>query len=154
VSEWTEYRSAEGGFVVSHPSGWRSAEGIMGAAVVLVAGEPGTGGFAANVSVTAQELPDAVDPDEFGRSQLAAMAELLTDVRLVDRSEAHLLGWPGERVLVTYRQGIHSLALEQWWAIADAGPGAVVVSATCPVLDYDDYADDFGRVAASLRVDG
>src|SRR5438309_12128417 len=121
----------------------------MGAAVVLVAGVPGTGGFAANVSVTAQELPTAVEPGEFGRSQLAAMAELLTDVRLVDRSTAQLLGRPGERVLVTYRQGVHSLALEQWWALAGAGPGAVVVSATCAVLDYDAYADDFGRVGAS-----
>jgi hypothetical protein len=120
----------------------------------LLAGEPGTGGFAANVSVTAQELPTRVEPDEFGRSQLAAMAELLTDVRLVDRSEAKLLDRPGERVLVTYRQGVHSLALEQWWALADAGPGAVVVSATCTALDYDDYADDFGRIAASLRVEG
>jgi hypothetical protein len=65
VSEWIEFRSTAG-FVLAHPEGWRSAEGVMGAAVVLLAGEPGTGGFAANVSVTAQELPARVEPDEFG----------------------------------------------------------------------------------------
>ena len=152
MSDWVDYRSADAGFAVSHPVGWRAAEGIAGAALVLVAGEPGTGGFAANLSVTAQALPEPVGLDKFGAAQLGGLGELLTDVRLVDRGEAKLLGHAGGRVLVTYRQGIHTLALEQWWAVA--GPGAVVVSGTCAVLDYDTYADDFSRIVASLRVDG
>jgi hypothetical protein len=152
VNDWVDYRGKDAGFIVSHPPGWRAVEGVAGAALVLSAGEPGTGGFFANLSVRAQALPGPVGLDEFGAAQLGGLGELLTDVRLVDRSEAEVLGHHGGRVLVTYRQGIHALALEQWWAVA--GPGAVVVSGTCAVLDYDTHADDFGRIVASLHVDG
>ena len=152
MSDWVDYRSKEAGFAVSHPPGWRAAEGVAGAALVLVAGEPGTGGFSGNLSVTAQALPEPVGLDQFGEAQLGGLAELLTDARLVDRGEATLLGNAGGRVLVTYRQGIHALALEQWWVVA--GSGGIVVSGTCAVLDYDTLADDFGRIVASLRVDG
>ena len=87
---------------------------------------------------------------------LETIGRVLTDVRLVDRESATLLGQAGERVLLAYRQGTHSLAMEQWWSVAEnAGEGgAVVVSATCAALDYDAYADTFTRIAGSLTVDG
>ncbi len=155
MSEWTVYRNDEAGFRIEHPSDWEALED-MGGGVVVVAPERGVEDFRANISVTMQELPAPVDLEGFSAAQLQTMSRVLTDARLVDRDRATLLGRAGERVLVAYRQGVHSLALEQWWSVAgtaDEG-GAVVVSATCAALDYDTYADTFTRVAASLSIDG
>jgi hypothetical protein len=153
VSEWVEYRSEDSGIALTHPPGWRVSEGAAGAAVAVVAHEPGTGGFSACVTINAAELDGPVDLQDFTKMQLAGIGEFLTDVRLIDQSESSLLGRPAGRLLVTYRQGVHALVLEQWWAVAEAGPGAVVVSGTCAALDYDDYADVFDQVASSLRAE-
>jgi hypothetical protein len=147
---WIAHRDGDAGFAVDHPSGWEAIDGVAGSDVLVLASESGTRGFRANLAVATQMRPDSLDLKRFGDAQLATLAQLLTDGRLVDRAPASLLGQPGERVLITYRQGIHSLTLEQWWAVA--GEGAVVVSATCAALDYDLYADTFAGMAASLRV--
>jgi hypothetical protein len=149
--DWATHRSTAAGFVLEYPAGWSVVEGIVGAAVILMSPEQGAGRFTANVSVSAQELPGVTTLADFSAAQLVTMERLLTDVRLVDRSEGTLLGQPAERVLVSYRQGVHALALEQWWGVAARNPGAVVVAGTCAALDYDGYADIFARVARSLR---
>jgi hypothetical protein len=152
--EWDVHLSASGGFVLEHPADWSVVEGVVGTAVILMVPELGTGRFTANISVAAQELPGLTALADFAAAQLTTMERLLTDVRLIDRSESTVLGLPAERVLVTYRQGVHALASEQWWGVATMGPGAVVVAGTCAALDYDGYAETFARIAGSLHPNG
>lgn len=155
MSEWVAYRNTTVDLALEHPPGWEAAEDVPGCIVVVLAPETGVEGFRANVGVTAQELPEPADLEGFTTTQMQSMARVLTDVRLIDRGDTSLLGRDGKRILVAYRQGIHSLALEQWWAVAgtETETGAVVVSASCAALDYDAYADTFARMAASLRPD-
>ena len=126
MNQWAEYRSAESGLALFCPPGWSITEGQVGAVVAMVAPQPGSGGFSACVTINAAELVESpASLEEFTKTQLAAMGEFLTDVRLIDQAESSLLARPAERVLVAYRQGVHALALEQWWAVADTGPGFI-----------------------------
>ena len=147
---WVTYEDGDAGFALEHPAGWEATDDAPGCIVLVITPEAGMDGFRANVTLTTTMLSGALNAEGLASAQLATLGELLTDARLVDRAPASLLGRPGERVLLTYRQGLHSLALEQCWSIA--GEGAVVLSATCASLDYDRYADTFARMAASLRV--
>ena len=156
VSDWISYRDDDSGLGLELPADWQVADGVAGSELTVLAPELGVEGFVANVTVTVQELEAPVELEGYSAAVLETMGRVLTDARLVDREGTTLLGRAGERVLVAYRQGIHSLALEQWWSVAataDEG-GAVVVSATCAALDYDTYADTFNRIAGSLTVDG
>ena len=156
MSEWVAYRNREAGLTLEHPTGWEAVEDVAGCVVVVLAPQSGVEGFRANVGVTAQKLPGPADLEVFTASQMESVGRVLTDARLIDRGDTRLLGRNAKRVLVAYRQGIHTLALEQWWAVAghDSDAGAVILSASCAVLDYDDYADTFAHIAASLRTDG
>lgn len=147
---WVTYEDGDAGFAIEHSPGWETADDAPGCVVLVITPEPGVHGFRANVTLTTAMLGGAMDAEGFASAQLATLGELLTDARLVDRAPASLLDRPGERVLLTYRQGLYSLALEQRWSVA--GEGAVVLSATCASLDYDRYAETFARMAASLRV--
>ena len=156
MSDWISYRDDDTGLGFELPADWQVADGVAGSEVTILAPELGVEGFVANVTVTVQELEAPVELEGYSAAVLETMGRVLTDARLVDREGATLLGRAGVRVLVAYRQGIHSLALEQWWSVAAAADegGAVVVSATCAALDYDAYADTFNRIAGSLTVDG
>lgn len=158
MSEWTIYRNDEAGFRLEHPDEWDILEEAAGSVVVVLAPEQGVEAFRANVSVATVDFGAPMPLEGFSAIQLETMGRVMTDARLIDREGITLLGRAGERVLVAYRQGVHSLALEQWWSVAgtaDEG-GAVVVSAVCAALDYDAYADTFSRVlgSLSLSVDG
>ena len=156
MNDWVSYRDDDSGLGVELPADWQVADGVGGSEITILAPELGVEGFVANVTVTVQELAAPVELEGYSAAVLGTMGRVLTDARLIDREGATLLGRAGERVLVAYRQGIHSLALEQWWSVAQAADegGAVVVSATCAALDYDAYADTFTRIAGSLTVDG
>lgn len=156
MSDWVSYRDDDSGLGFELPADWQVLEGVGGGELTILAGEQGVEGFVANVTVTVQELEAPLELERYSAAVLETIGRVLTDARLVDREGSTLLGRAGERVLVAYRQGIHSLALEQWWSVAEDGGegGAVVVSAICAALDYDAYADAFTRIAGSLTVDG
>lgn len=156
MSDWISYRDEDSGLGLELPADWQVADGVAGSELTILAPERGVEGFVANVTVTVQELGAPVGLEGYSAAVLESMGRVLTDARLIDRAGTTLLGRDGERVLVAYRQGIHSLALEQWWSVAGTGEegGAVVVSATCAALDYDAYANTFSRIAGSLTVDG
>jgi hypothetical protein len=156
MSEWISYRDEDTGLGLELPADWEVVKGLVGSDLTFLAAERGVEDFRANVSVTAVDLGAPMPLEAFSAAQLATMSRVLTDVRLIDRAGATLLGRAGERVVVAYRQGVHSLAMEQRWSVAETADegGAVVVSAVCAALDYDVYADTFDRIAGSLTVDG
>ena len=118
MSDWISYLDEDSGLGLELPADWRVADGVAGSELTILAPELGVEGFVANVTVTVQELEAPVDLEGYSAAALETMGRVLTDARLIDREGTTLLGREGERVLVAYRQGIHSLALEHWWSVA------------------------------------
>ena len=86
------------------------------------------------VTVVVEELEAGSDLDALFEASLAHMEAVLTDLQVIDVSAEELAGQPARRVLASFRQGIHALTLEQWYAVADGR--LFVVSGTSATLGF------------------
>lgn len=152
----TEGRTIEtAGLRLLCPSGWAGAEGVEGAAILLVRADPGVAdsGFATNVNVRLAPGGVAVD-DEQGREALllAAFDQLgasLPDPLLLDFERCEIAGRPAGRLVATYVHGGRGLTLDQWLLPRDEDQ--VVISGTARNVDYPEVIAAFEAVAASLE---
>ena len=107
-----------------------------------------TDGFASNVNVVS--VPSSDDLATYVKSQIASMADLLVDFRVIETSAEQRDGLSLARITATYRQGVHHLTLEQLHVLA---PGkAYIASASALSQRYDALADTFDRMLQSFRL--
>jgi hypothetical protein len=141
-----EFRFSGG--VLQVPDGWE-ARGDLDPFLVVLTPVGTSDRFVANINVVREVRGQGgASIDE----HLLVLAESLADHRLVDRDELPVGGAAtGTRLLSLHTTGGEGLVTEQW-VTADAH-ALLVLSATCLVTEYDSYADPFGEVADSWRVD-
>ena len=147
----TELRTVNyrpGGFSLQVPESWRLMKGVPGAVITAVA-PSAEGSFAATVTASIQAREPSTSDEAVIERHIDSLFGLATDALLVD-SQPFSAAVTAHRVLVAYRQGVHDLSLEQWLFLAP--DRTIVVSGACASSDYDRYADQLTRIAASLEV--
>lgn len=150
MTDWPRYQHPDAGFALRVPPSWERAEDVLGCAAVFRMPVEDPDLFQPNLTVALPLLDETPSLEEFSAGQLTQASRLLTDVVVLDVDDAVVADFPAARVLFTYRQGIYSLTLEQWWAVA--GEGAVVLSATVGTFEYAELADVFTEMVASFEV--
>jgi hypothetical protein len=149
-SDWQRYDSDER-FALQFPGHWAVDEQPpAGVAVSVVAPLGSDETFRPNVNVLFQEWQSG-DLDEAARASIGELERFMTDLRVLDYEETSVGDRPARRLLSTYRQGLYSLTLEQWYVAAD--DKLAVVSATSETPAYDRVADTLEAVATSLELE-
>lgn len=151
MTDWVVYENLSAGFELDRPASWEVFEDVGDALAVFRAPVADPDAFLPNLNVVVIE--DEVmehDLDRFTASVVSQHQRTLTDVLLLDVGPSVLAGQPARRVLCSYRQGIFSVTLEQWWALADNG--VVVLSGTSGTLDYPSCQEVFDRMVSSFKV--
>lgn len=150
VLEWTAYADSRVGLHLEHPADWRSHRGMSGL-VLAIAGPERADGFAPNLNVVRRMNDVKLSLDELARAAVREVSRVLTDAALIDLDAAVIADSPARRLLFTYRQGIYGLTGEQWvWLTSDH---IWTVTAGSATEDYDEVADVFAAIVASLSVD-
>jgi len=146
---WSSYENKDFNFVLEHPPDWEALEDVLGVAVMVRGPAPADDEFRPNFTVMVEALEAPATLDDFLRAQLQNQARLLTDFYLLDVTDSEVAAIPAKKVLFTHRQGIFSLSVDQWWAIAPGG--IIVLSGTAESMQYGIATDDFLRMAASFQ---
>lgn len=152
TDESSGYAHPSARFSLSAPEAWEAVPGLIDEGVVFV--EPASessDGFRSNVNVTVVASTPG-ELDVLADQTVDMLARTLTDFQLLDLEQSEFAGHAGWRLLGAYRQGIDSLVIEQW--SAPIGDRVITLTGTCPAVAYDQYADQYAAVAASLRADG
>lgn len=141
------------GFELRAPSGWRLLDESEHGLVVGAPSGESEGEFVARVAVAVEAVEPGADLAAVTTRALSSQARAAgTPVRLVDRLAERVGSFAAERVVLHCEVESHAVTVEEWRLLA--GGRLVAVSAACATAAYDGLADDFGRVARSLRVDG
>ena len=146
---WSSYENGDFNFVLEHPPEWEVLEDLLGVAVMVRAPAPAEEEFRPNFTVMVETVDSPTTLDDFLQAQLRNQARLLTDFYLLDVSDSEVAAIAAKKVLFTHRQGVFSLTVDQWWAIAPGG--VIVLSGTAESLQYGGVADDFVHMAASFQ---
>lgn len=96
-----------------------------------------------------EALPGDMRADELAGAGLEALARELGAFRLIDRASAGIGGERGVRTLSSHVADGRAMTLEQW-RLAAGGEG-LILTGSCPTLEYSALAEVFDAVAASLR---
>lgn len=151
-SNWIPYEHSH--VRLDAPGAWESIEGVLGSIVAFR--EPGEDpmGYRANLNVVATDVsPESLeDQEEFFQLQLALLGEQLTDPLVLDVDVATLAGEPARRLLLTYREGIRDITLEQWYQLREGR--SWVVSALVESVRYSAFADVFAHMVSTVEFEG
>lgn len=145
MAEWDQ-RSFDG-VVARVPPGWDVSEDVPG--VELVISGPVIDGFRPNVSISRGKAANPSLQSQFTQ-QLAELRSILTDSALLDLEETELAGVPAQRLLVSFRQGIYDLILEQWIALTGERMLAVV-SACATAQAWEQHEPMLRKIVSSVR---
>jgi hypothetical protein len=150
VTAETTYRNAELGFELSVPEGGTVDDGVPGVACVVLEPAGLHPRFRANVTVTVEPVSlAAAGTAAFTDGSLATQAAILQRFVVLDREPAALGLGLGERTLGHHDVEGLPVVVDQWRIVdGDRGWG---VTGSCWAPDYDDVADSFAAIAASLR---
>lgn len=149
MTDWTTYQHAGEEFTLDHPATWSIHLSLMGSLAAIAEPEAErTDGFASNVNVVS--VPSSDDLARYVKGQIASMADLLVDFRVIETSTEGQGELPIARITATYRQGVHHLTLEQLHVLTP--DKAYIVSASALSQRYDALADTFDRMLESFRL--
>ena len=149
LNDWQRYDSDEG-FALRFPLRWAvDEEPPPGVAVAVLAPLEADETFRSNLNVVFQDSQTG-NLDAAARASIAELERFMTDLRVLDYEETLVADRPARRLLSTYRQGLYSLTLEQWYLDADGR--LAIVSATSETPAYDRVADTLETVVASLEL--
>lgn len=142
------------GFGCDVPPGWE-AEELTGAGSGFVMVEPSRPSergeaFRANIVVT-MESAGGLGFRDWQAGTDAMLPDVLEDYALIDLEKLDFAGCAGGRRLAHHAQeGVGALTMEQWFALV--GGVGVTLTATTDTWRYDELADLFAGVAASVTM--
>lgn len=153
VGDWVRYVHPEWGFGLRHPPDWRAVTGALGSAVSLVPPLSEMDGPARPcVSVGVDPLQPGTDVRTYARSQHAALRQVLTDLRELDRGRGRLGEFDALTLLVSYRQGLAALSMHVWFATSEER--GYTLAATAPTTGYEAAIAVFETMAGSFAATG
>jgi len=136
-------------FDLTVPEDWTTLTPTPGSAALVAEPVTEADSFRCSVSVVFEDLEEEdLDLGAYARTRVAALAELLTDVLLVDEQRMTLAGADAIVSTIAYRQGRDARTLRQWVAIA--GGVGVLVGAVCSNDRFPGLQDTLDEIASSL----
>lgn len=130
------------------PEDWAAVPPTPGCAAIVAEPETDADSFRCSVSLVFEEIVDDLDLEQYTRTRVDALADLLTDALLIDERPTLLAGAEAIVSTVGYRQGTDARTLRQWSAIAD-GVG-VLVGAVCSNDRFPGLQPTLDEIAESL----
>jgi hypothetical protein len=140
------------GLALERPPVWKHQENDAGLIFAGPADEQDPDAFRPTVNVVVADLEgvEAIDLDALAEAQLDEMSRVLTDVLVIDVAEDEVATLPARKTVLTFRQGIYAITLEQW--IAVRGSTIVTVSAASENHEYARQASVAERLVRSLEL--
>jgi hypothetical protein len=146
----TTYRHPTAGFAIPLPRGWERVEDTEGVALIAVEAER-LPWFRANLVVTIERLPAAMDLAGWAEAGLDQLDRTLADLLLLDVERTEIGGRPARRTLAHHATETGAVTMEQW-VLTEAALG-YTLTASVGTLEYDDLADLFATMAGGFRPD-
>jgi hypothetical protein len=135
-------------FDLTVPDDWTTVPPTPGCAAIVAEAETEADTFRCSVSLVFEELVDGLELEQYSRTRVEALTELLTDALLIDERPTRIAGVDALVSTVGYRQGNDARTLRQWAAISD-GTG-VLVGAVCSNDRFPGLQATLDEIAESL----
>ena len=136
-------------FDLTIPEDWSTLTPTPGTVALVAEPDSATQPFRCAVSVLFEDLDDQdVELLPYARARIRALADVLTDVLIVDQQPATLAGVEAIVSTIGYRQGRSALTLREW--IAVVGGAGVLVGAVCPNDRFAAMQATLDEIAGSL----
>lgn len=151
MTEPVTFRHSVAGFKVDLPREWEQAEGPA-PGTSLVALEPESGRFRANVVVNVDELPEGLGFAGWQDGIDRKLPELMDGYLLLDREHVEINERGTIRRLAHHATPNGSATMEQWTMVDGLGTTGFSLTASAGTLDYDNYAPLFAQIAETFRL--
>ncbi|PSL02780.1 hypothetical protein CLV30_10987 [Haloactinopolyspora alba] len=154
ASEWDSTSVPPTGLEVLVPDGWAVHADPQAPAILTMLSPAAEreGDFRPSIVVTVEQpVEQQRDIAEYTRTMVAGLRANLTDAHVIAIDPLWVGGFEGRRVITGYREGMHTLVAQQYWALDDAGI-ATSMTGTSSVEQYLWAADVFAHAAAGLSV--